>query len=110
MLIKTKLYEFHLKDETDLTYGEKRDLQKVFLKKTNINDFSGKSLSLTGDSIVVFQDELLKKLLHKIVVLSTGEIIETDCFEYLMNLKTSDPDQVYEKVNSLFFAIFTKKK
>ena len=109
MIIKTKLYEFHLKDENDLTYGEKRDLQKVFLKKTKLNNIQA-GLDLTGDSIIDFQDELLKKILFKIKVLSTEEIIETDCFDYLMKLKTSDPDQVYDKVNSLFNSIFTKKK
>ena len=104
-------YEVVLKEENDLTYRDRRSIQKVFLSDTKIsNDTSEKNFNINAGTILDAQDALLKIML-KSMTDKAGKAIEGDLFEVVMNWKEAkDADAIFEVVNEVFGRLNTAKK
>lgn len=110
MQIKTTNLIIELKDESELTFGDKRKLQKAFLSSSQLDTTGKKDISFTASTMFDVQDELLKVLLVSITEKKDNKVITDGLFDYLMDLKTDDGEKVYEEVTKMFSSIFSKKK
>jgi hypothetical protein len=102
-------YKVFLKEESDLTYRDRRSIQKVFLSNTKVSAKT-KAFDVSASTILDAQDELLRIMLLKILTPS-GEELSGDLFEVVSNWKSiEDADSVYNQVNEVFSALNESKK
>ena len=92
-------YVVEFKDESDLTYGDRRQIQKAMVKSIRIDAKSAQSGSfdLTGEVLFEAQEATLKLILKSIT--KGGQRIEGDLYNEVMNWKNpADGDAVFEYV------------
>jgi hypothetical protein len=104
-------YKVELKEETDLTYRDRRSIQKVFLSDTEIsNGTDAKNFGINAGTILDAQDALLKIMLLSITD-KDGKALEGDLFEVVMNWKNAeDADAIFNVVNEVFGRLNETKK
>jgi hypothetical protein len=104
-------YKVTLKEEADLTYRDRRSIQRVFLSKAQINNENNKSnINLNATTILDAQEALLKLIIVSIAD-KDGKALDGDLFEVVMNWKNpADADAVFDVVDELFAKINNSKK
>jgi len=112
MVIKTPSgYKVTLKEEGDLTYRDRRSIQKVFLSKAKVTNENNKpNFDLDASTILDAQEALLKVIIVSITDVEEKPM-EGDLFEVVMNWKNAeDADAVFNIVDELFAKINNSKK
>ncbi len=91
-------YVVTFKDEADLTYRDKRLVQKAFLSSTSINQKSPTAIDMKASIIFEAQDELLKIILLEIKD-KGGVSVTGNLFDYVgTKMPDEDADAVYKVV------------
>lgn len=91
-------YEVAFKDEADLTYRDKRLVQRAFLSSTVVNQKSSTNVDMRASVIFEAQDELLKIILLSIKT-KEGESITGDLFDYVgLKMPDKDAEAIYKVV------------
>jgi hypothetical protein len=91
-------YVVDFKDETDLTYGDRRRIQRDMMKGIKINPNQVKDLNFTGDFVYDSQDATLRAIL-KSIKNPDGTDVTGDLFEFVQGFKNpADGDAVYKVV------------
>jgi len=81
-----------------LTYGEKVELQKLYLKSTKIDPTSQKITEL--DPSVVFEaNKLAFNYLVIEIVTPDGQSVKENLYDYVMNLKEEDGQVIFNEIN-----------
>ncbi|RMD67353.1 MAG: hypothetical protein D6822_08445 [Cyanobacteria bacterium J149] len=105
-------YIVEFKGEEDLTYRDRREIQKAIIGKTKINteDARHGNIELMGEMIFEAQERTLKIIL-KSITKPDGQKVSGDLFEEIMNWKNpADGDMVFEEVTKIMTNENTKKK
>jgi len=91
-------YVVTFKDEADLTYRDKRLVQKAFLSSTSINAKTQGNLDMKASIIFEAQDELLKIILLEIKN-KEGVAVTENLFDFVgTKMPNDDADAVYKVV------------
>lgn len=91
-------YVVTFKDEADLTYRDKRSVQKAFLSSTSVNQKTSGTVDMKASVIFEAQDELLKIILLSIKT-KDGVEIKDNLFDYVgMKLPDEDAEAIYKVV------------
>ena len=81
-----------------LTYGEKVELQKLYLKSTKIDPTSQKITEL--DPLVVFEaNKLAFNYLVIEIIAPDGQSVKENLYDYVMNLKEEDRQAIFNEIN-----------
>ena len=89
-------YVVDFKDEAELTYGDRRAIQKSMLKNVEVKE--GEQPKLTGGSLFEAQEETLKIIL-KSIKRPDGTAVEGDLLSEVLSWKNKDDgDSVFDLV------------
>jgi hypothetical protein len=100
MEIKTPSgYTIILKDIKDLTFRDKREIQKSILSSMKINPNDTTKTEMSGTGILNAQDAILKLVLKRIVK-NDGLEVSTNLFDFIMDeMPEKDGDYIYNEIN-----------
>ena len=91
-------YVVEFKDESDLTYGDRRQIQRVTVKNMTI-DSKNKDFTMTGETVFDIQDEILK-LVIKSITYPEGKVVTTNLLDEVLSWKQeADGSAVYEVID-----------
>jgi hypothetical protein len=104
-------YKVTLKEESDLTYRDRRSIQKVFLSGTKLSQNTNKEdFEINAGTILDAQEALLKTMLLSITD-KDDQAVSGDLYEFIMNWKNAqDADAVFDVVNEIFGRLNDSKK
>lgn len=95
-------YTVVLKDVKDLTFRDKRAIQKTIMASMKVSAIDPSKTELTASGIFEAQDEILKLVLKRIVD-NQGQEVSGNLFDFIMDkMPEKDGDFIYEKVNKYF--------
>lgn len=90
-------YIVEFRDDSDLTYGDRRAIQKAMVKSVKI-DAEESKIDLTGEVLFDAQEAMLKIIL-KSIKRPDGTLVEGDLFAEVMSWKSQeDGDAVFQVV------------
>lgn len=97
----TSKYIVTFKDESDLTYGERREIKRAIVRGMKITQGQGNVPTITGEVAYDMTDAYLKVLL-KSIQRPDGNMVEGDLFAEIMTWKNpKDGDEVFEVIEKL---------
>jgi hypothetical protein len=81
-----------------LTYGEKLEIQRLYLKSTKIDPASQKITDL--DASVVFEaNKMVFNYLVIEIITPDNQSIKENLYDYVMNLKEEDGQAIFNELN-----------
>ena len=94
-------YKVSFKDQDELTYGDRRSIQKAMMKNMRVKaDQKQDDIFITGDMVFGGQDETLRVIL-KSIVRPDGTNVVGDLYDEVMSWTNQlDGDAVFEVVNN----------
>lgn len=105
-------YKVSFKEESELSYGDRRQIQRALISGMKINPQEAKegNIDLTGSMIFDSQDETLKLIL-KTIVRPDGTEVDGDLYKEVMSwTNQEDGDAVFEVVTKVMASSESKKK
>jgi hypothetical protein len=81
-----------------LTYGEKLEIQKLYLKSTKVDPITQKIIDL--DTSVVFEaNKMVFNYLVIEIITPDNQSIKENLYDYVMNLKEEDGQAIFNELN-----------
>lgn len=81
-----------------LTYGEKLELQKLYLSNSKVDPTNQKIIDF--NSTVVFQaNEMVFKYLVQEIQTPEGKIVSEDLYNFVLSLPEKDGESIFQELN-----------
>ena len=91
-------YKVEFKDQNDLTYGDRRAIQRGMMSGMKVNPGTKKEdIAISGDMVFVGQDATLKVLI-KSIIKPDGTKVTGDLFDEVMSWKNDEDGEAVYKV------------